>query len=274
MSVMTDIQPDKTLPIGGGWIYVKKLLPIETYVPALSYWYAMPHRVQLWGSDRIEFNRERLGGYVSGMFTHMHYHEEKYRKALTILWRKRCRAKVDTIDQDHLDDIISRESEETVYSYDDHDRFDIFRNGTTRNPIYEREFVDPCPRHPIGNVPLEMEVKILTPNGSVILKPHEYDIVSNIKDVLSRVDNEHFLLKQFGSDNQKGKIADQIHYIRSRGISQADAITMVMGQVKSQKVYWLEWHRAYAQIYGLNHPSEPVYDITVPDEDRVRIVKV
>lgn len=262
---------DKTLPISGGWIYIKQVIPVETYVPALSYWYAMPHKIQVRGANTLTFAKEHFEG--AEYYTHHRFAQDKYTAALTLLWRKRCGGKLDDLEQGNLDRMLEQTKAPDSYdpAFDEDDDFSVLDAANFGLEMARQETrFDPL-KHLLEDVPLEMDVKILTPNGSVILQPQEYEIVPDIKAKLAEVDGEHFMMKHFGSETQIKKLDDQIHYLRSRGIPKADAITLVMGRIKSQKVFWLEYHRAYAQMYGLNQPCEPIYEIEAPP-DRVRVV--
>lgn len=106
---------------------------------------------------------------------------------------------------------------------------------------------------PCGRAHPRKLARILTPSGSLYLEPHEYLLVEDITTFLGQEDNGvhvRFLGGQVGT-----ALADQIFYIRSRGISRRDAELMLLGDIKRQDYCWLEVEPQYGLERNLEWPS-------------------
>ena len=109
--------------------------------------------------------------------------------------------------------------------------------------------------HP-DEIELVMKVRILTPEGSVHLMPHEYQIVSDIDAYFDMIDGEHLKLMELGGIKAAKKLQDILFYCRSRGISRLDALKMAAGTVRRQNVFYLQLHEAYGEYFGLVETSK------------------
>ena len=98
---------------------------------------------------------------------------------------------------------------------------------------------------------LEQRVKILTPEGTVAVNPDEYNIIQDITDYMELVDGEHIKLVELGGVKSSSKLADQLFYCRQRGIPKADALKMLMGEVKKPNVAYIHIHEGYAEYFGI-----------------------
>lgn len=74
------------------------------------------------------------------------------------------------------------------------------------------------------------KVKINTLFGELCLWPHEYSLISNIDDVLDGVGEEYEMVKLGGDTNYD---QSKVHYLGTRGISQAEVYQMLMGSINS-----------------------------------------
>lgn len=100
-------------------------------------------------------------------------------------------------------------------------------------------------------IELAARVKILTPEGSLTLMPHEYNVVRDIDKYIDMVDGYHVELKELGGVKAAKKLQEMVHYCRARGISRAEAMKLCAGQVKRQNVFYLQLHEAYAEYFGI-----------------------
>lgn len=96
-------------------------------------------------------------------------------------------------------------------------------------------------------------VKIITPKGELGLFPREYSIVSNPEKYLKFIGKD-MTIKFFGSTT--GVPPDALFYLRSRGVKKEDAITMLIGQVRSHGVCWIETSPEVCEYFGMEYPHE------------------
>lgn len=144
--------------------------------------------------------------------------EARARKHLDTLWRVRQGGKVEDMDVSEMKK--------------------FFDANFYENDVWEE-------------VELASRVKIVTPEGTLVLLPHEYNIVSDIDQYLAMVDGHHVTLEELGGIKAAKKLKEMVHYCQSRGISRLEAMKMCAGQVKRQNVYYLKMHEAYAEYFGL-----------------------
>jgi hypothetical protein len=95
------------------------------------------------------------------------------------------------------------------------------------------------------------QMKIRTRNGDVCIQPHEYNIIEDLSIYLEAVKDGGAFIRYLNEEEtiKKGKIADQIFYLRSRGIGFADAIMMITGNIKTQNLFYIEFHEEYRKIF-------------------------
>ena len=96
-------------------------------------------------------------------------------------------------------------------------------------------------------------VKIITPCGEIGVWPHEYSKVRDISKYYEFI-GKGMEIKFFGG--VEGIPADALFYIRSRGISKSDAITLLMGLIKSPEVCWVETTKETATDLGFEWPKK------------------
>ena len=100
--------------------------------------------------------------------------------------------------------------------------------------------------------PVEAQVKILTEHGDVCLQPYEYNICTEekVKEYMDCVKEGHAFINYLSDSKQlKGKIADQVFYLRSRGIKYSDALTMCIGSVATRNLFYVYMHPAYVNYF-------------------------
>ena len=108
----------------------------------------------------------------------------------------------------------------------------------------------------LAHIDIEMKVEILTPEGSLCLMPHEFNVINNIDDYLDMVDGEHCMLKELCGVAAASKIKDVVFYCQQRGLSKTDALKMVGGEVRKQNVFYLQLHEAYGEYFGLTKTNK------------------
>jgi len=100
------------------------------------------------------------------------------------------------------------------------------------------------------DVSLDFSMKIRTIYGDVTIQPQEYNIVDDLAKYIEPAKDRHAFIKYINTSQQlKGKIAEQVFYMRSRGISYHDAIMMVSGNIKTQNLFYIEMHREYVKCF-------------------------
>jgi hypothetical protein len=124
-------------------------------------------------------------------------------------------------------------------------------------------FAEPWPMESSARV-VPHRVKIVTPRGDLGLFPHEYsrvDDVSKYYEFFGRGMRVRF----FGG--QTAGIPEMaLFYLRSRGIAKADAISMLIGNIKAPGVLWVETERKVARAF--------VRDKDWPHKSRLATVRV
>jgi hypothetical protein len=96
-------------------------------------------------------------------------------------------------------------------------------------------------------------VRIVTPRGDLGLFPREYSIVKNPEKYHEFL-GQGMELQFFGGVD--GVPADQLFYLRSRGISKRDAIAMLLGNIRAHGVCWIETSRELCATFGMEWPEE------------------
>ncbi len=108
-------------------------------------------------------------------------------------------------------------------------------------------FAEPWPIQ--GERHCSHRVKIITPRGELGFFPREYSLIKDPGKFYEFV-GQGITPKFFGNDNEEGIPRDKLFYLRSRGISKADAITMLVGSVTAHSVLWLETSREVCEQMG------------------------
>jgi hypothetical protein len=107
-----------------------------------------------------------------------------------------------------------------------------------------------------GDIDIEQQVMILTEHGQVCIQPHEYTILDSIDDHLEAVkEGEAELVFLNKNKSLRGKIKEQVFYIRSRGISFQEAMKMVGSSVKSQHVFYIRYSEEMQRYFTRDYDS-------------------
>lgn len=96
-------------------------------------------------------------------------------------------------------------------------------------------------------------VKIITPMGELGVFPREYSLLKEPEKYFEFV-GKGMTAKFFGGED--GIPKDALFYLRSRGIGKRDAIVMLIGQIRSHGVLWLEADQQCAEYFGLDWPTK------------------
>lgn len=96
-------------------------------------------------------------------------------------------------------------------------------------------------------------VKIITPRGELGVFPHEYSYVKDPGKYWEFIGTD--MKACFFGASDKGIPKDALFYLRSRGISKRDAITMLVGEIKAHGVLWLETAEHITAHFGLDWPD-------------------
>jgi len=89
-------------------------------------------------------------------------------------------------------------------------------------------------------------VQITTEAGDVSLNPHEYMIVSDMKEILGSVGKEFDMIKLGGDTNYDQA---KVHYLATRGIPQYEAYDMLLGSVNSTKFAYFKLRPECEEMY-------------------------
>lgn len=100
---------------------------------------------------------------------------------------------------------------------------------------------------------LDQRVRIIAPDGEVWIEPYEWLAIPDIQVYLDMVDGDHVKLHTLTTKTD-GKLSDQVHYLRSRGIPKIEAYSLLFGTVSRRDVFWIEVHPGYASFFGLDEP--------------------
>lgn len=97
---------------------------------------------------------------------------------------------------------------------------------------------------------LHHQVKILTPFGTVLLQPAEYNVI-DFNSYLECINNGSFQVKFLNKRTKAAKntAKEQLFYIQSRGISLSTALGMVSGLVRSQNTLYMLAHPEYIKMF-------------------------
>lgn len=95
-------------------------------------------------------------------------------------------------------------------------------------------------------------VKIVTPRGDLGLFPREYSLITDPQKYYEFL-GEGMEIKFFG--NEEGVPKDKLFYLRSRGISKKDALAMLIGEIKSHGIMWIETQKEVAMTFCRSWPD-------------------
>jgi hypothetical protein len=123
-------------------------------------------------------------------------------------------------------------------------------------PLLSVWFAEPWPMES-NAVVVPFRAKILTPRGELGIFPREYSIVPDPQKFYEYF-GKGVKIRFFGGDTA-GIPEDKLFYIRSRGVSKADAIALLLGNIKSPGICWIETDHKVAKTFyrpdEFPHPS-------------------
>lgn len=96
-------------------------------------------------------------------------------------------------------------------------------------------------------------VKILTPKGELGIYPREYSLIEDPGKYYEFI-GQGMEIKFFG--NEEGVPKDKLFYLRSRGISKAEALSLLIGSIKAHGVLWIEATRETVSSFGMDFPPD------------------
>lgn len=206
------------IPKSGVWVMITKTVPIEYPIDPMSFWYAIPSGKTFFrGEDsgpEYLYEDESLARaiHVLGLYGHRDKFEE-FKKMLYACLRLPNAS--DLYGEKNMEE-LQRMIDLKLFSEDD----------------------------------LTQQVKLITPFGSCCIQPHEYNVVKDMTPYVDATKDGHAFMRFLSkSKTLSGKIADQVFYLRSRGISYAEALGMAIGNVQSQNLFYIEMHPEYQKAY-------------------------
>lgn len=209
------------LPKTGGWIFIKEIIPTVTPVHRFALYYAYPTGDYYWKGERALANWSTYAD---------HKHPETDR------W-------LEAIDQVFGDE---KNGKKAIANY-------LKRNNHYDFTSKEKDFLDNMGHEDLEkNYPVEESVKIKTEYGDVVLFDNEYNTVADekLEEYFEHVKNEHaFIIYLSKSKQLKGKVAEQVFYLRTRGISYTNAIQMCIGEIKTGNLLYLHMHPGYVEHF-------------------------
>jgi hypothetical protein len=197
------------IPKSGAWIMIRQTIPVEYPIDPFSFFYAIPTGQYYWkGESGMGWPRIDYGDDNPIQLMHsLRMNDFDYFKDMVYTCIRRRKG----------EDVESQKYINTI-------------NGWFEDGIIEED-------------DLEQQVKIKTAFGDVCIQPHEYSVVKDMEPYMEAVkDGEGFIRYLSNSVALKGKIADQIFYLRTRGISYSDAMKMVVKNISSPNLFYLERH--------------------------------
>ena len=215
---MTNMKMTSIIPKSGSWVFVtQNITTTDTPVAFGSIFYALPVR----GSVRFEVDQYPFSqAHIAIQELNYEIVREKYRQR----------------------DLFKLAHEYHFW----------LANGNRGNRFHESEVALFARYQQIG-VEVVQNVKVLTEWGEVVLKPHEYNRLTNerLQCYLEEIrDNQQGrLVFLHHGQNLQGKLADRLFYLRSRGISYLDALMMLVDLVKSRNLFYIEMHPAVVQMF-------------------------
>lgn len=96
-------------------------------------------------------------------------------------------------------------------------------------------------------------VRIITPRGELGLFPREFSYVKDPAKYYEFV-GQGMTIHFFG--NETGVPKDALFYLRSRGVSKRDALCMLIADIKSHGVMWIETDPEIAASFGRERPAQ------------------
>lgn len=217
----------KILPKKGGWVFVPRPVGVEIPVHAYTAYYALP-------TNKLIFKDEESlsTGY---RYDFRVYSEHPY---------------------------TNKGMSELLRLFGNWDMVKMGLINYKRNPHYEytddqKEYLDNYPRSLENDFPVEQFVKVTVETGQVVIRPEEYNILSEggLKEHYRSVGEGqafiHYLSDKKGISK---KVNEQMFYLRSRGIDQATALEWLLGQINSPNAFFIYYHPAVVEYFEREEP--------------------
>jgi hypothetical protein len=210
------------IPKTGAWVLISREIPVEIPIDPMSLYFAIPSGELFWKDE--------------------------------LTWRGAC---LPYIDDDGPEDLMGR----LGMRHGDFDDFKKmiynFYRSRKKEAEFESKHLEKLEQWDelgiINEDCIEQQVKIKTAFGDVCVQPHEYRIVREIDQYIEPVKDKHAFMRFLsGSKSLSGKIADQVFYLRSRGIGFAEAVQLCIQNVKTQNLFYIEMHPGYQEAFTRN----------------------
>ena len=215
----------KLIPKSGAWIHITADIHIDIPVHQFALYYATPTGTKFFKDE----NTVRGGQiFMNGMhpYTHEEFREylpafktpENFKNKISD-WKRNTKAEFSNREKNVLE-IIEREC----------------------GPVHEV-------------FPVEDQVEIHTELGRAVIQPHEYTLADQamIDQYIASSGDGHAVMNYLSDNTQlKGKVAEQVFYLRSRGIPYHEAVKLCIGNVKSKNLFYIYGHPAYCQNFNHN----------------------
>ncbi len=100
-------------------------------------------------------------------------------------------------------------------------------------------------------------VRIITPRGELGVFPREYSLVATPEKYYEFI-GEGMDIKFFGAADTAipPELSQKLFYIRSRGVNKADALAMLIGNIKAHGVLWVETRPEICAHFGMKWPAK------------------
>lgn len=206
------------IPKTGTWIMIRQIIPVEYPIDPMSLYFAVPSGKLFWRGENENCFEENPRELMASLKMRW-YKFDEFKEMIWAFYR--MKKKESEYDKKHL---------EQLEEWDD--------QGIISENI------------------LEQQIKIKTMFGDVCIQPHEYTVVRQISQYIESVKDEHAFIRFISNNKQlTSKLADQVFYLRSRGIGFAEAIQLCIQNVKSQNLFYIEMHPEYQKIFTRDFDS-------------------
>lgn len=197
---------NKIIPTSGAWIMTTKAIPIEYPIEPFSIYFAKPKKTFQYGELTPSF----VWGNDPRLMSYVSIESKKKFGGREALLRNYAAF----LNKEKV--IWTEDQREVLIFLEDH-YFEV-----------------------------EQRVEIRTVWDDCCIEPHEY-VVIDMNVYNSLVDQEHLFLNLFADVNgiTDKELRDKIFYMRSRGLSYADAVQLILPHVNEPNILWLTFHEEY-----------------------------
>lgn len=214
--ILTMKENKEIIPKSGAWVLISQEIPVEAPIDPMSVYYAVPTGKIFWDGELEGWFKPSI--YDDGTPSMM-------MNEIGLKWR--------------AFDIFKDMAYQYLrgkYDGQHKERFDEWKElGWLDNVITQ-------------------QVKIKTVFEDVCIQPHEYRVIQDMSPYIEPIKEGHVFIRWMTNQKQlSGKVADQIFYLRSRGIAYTEALQLCIGNIKSQNLFYLEFHPAYQESFTRNY---------------------